>query len=60
MATSVKYFVRAEDATHFNIIMRDDGGFESVVDTARNGEVAEKKAARLQHNEDRAQARASA
>lgn len=59
MKPTVRYFVRAEDATHFNVIMRDDDGFESVVDTARNGEVAEKKAARWQDKEDRAAAKAS-
>lgn len=52
-------FVRAVSATNFAIVMRDSDGFESVIDSAKNGEMAEKKAARWRVKEARANARST-
>lgn len=49
----VKYFSRFESTNNFSVIMRDDEGFESAVDSAKSREQANVKAARWQAKEDR-------
>ncbi len=54
-----KYFSRYEHINDYSIVMRDDEGFESTVETARTREAADKKAARWQAKEDKARAKAN-
>lgn len=55
----VKYFSRFESTNNFSVIMRDDEGFESVVDSAKSREQANVKVTRWQAKEDRLAAKAS-
>lgn len=57
---STKYFSRYEDHSTYSVVMRDDEGFESVIETARSREAADKKGARWQAKEDRARAQSAA
>jgi hypothetical protein len=59
MTNPAKYFVRAEDATHFHVVMLDDD-FETIIDYARSQEMADRKAARWGVKEALANARVGA